>query len=194
MPLFTSTSLKERSLHKSFSEENKILNESKKTHNSFDIFLSHSFLDKQDVEGLYLTLTKSGYSVYVDWIIDPHLSRQNVTKSTAETIRERMNASKSLLFAISTNAGFSKWMPWELGYVDGKTGRCAILPVSQDRIAPTHFTRSEYLLLYPYLKPARVDFFEDLYITESANNYVTLDKWLSRGETPSYKTINIDML
>lgn len=52
-------------------------------HISFDIFLSHSYLDKEDVEGLYIELTRMGFKVYVDWIIDPNLVRTNVTKTTA---------------------------------------------------------------------------------------------------------------
>jgi TIR domain len=194
MPLFTSTSLKERSLQKSFSERQVLLNESSKKHYSFDIFLSHSFLDKEEVEGLYLLLTGMGYTVYVDWIIDPHLDRKNVTKSTAELIRSRMKSSKSLLLAISTNAVMSKWMPWELGFVDGNTNRCAILPVSQSSIQPKTFNRSEYLLLYPYIKKATIDYSEKIYITESSNNYVVLDNWLKRNQNPIYNFKNIDDL
>lgn len=194
MALFTSASLKERSSQKSFSERQILLNESSKTHYSFDIFLSHSFLDKEEVEGLYLVLTGMGYSVYVDWIVDPQLNRNNVTKSTAELIRNRMKSSKSLLLAISTNAAMSKWMPWELGFVDGKTNRCAILPVSQDSIHPKTFNRSEYLLLYPYIKKATIDYYEKVYITESSNNYILLDDWLKRNQNPVYNFKNIDEL
>lgn len=194
MSLFTSTFLRERSLQKSFTETQALLSESKKTHYSFDIFLSHSFLDKESVEGLYLALTAKGFSVYVDWIVDPQLNRSNVTKVTAELVRTRMKSSKSLLFAISTAANFSKWMPWELGFVDGKTNRCAILPVSQENIAPNTFTRSEYLLLYPYLKRAKVDFSENFYITESSYSYVGIDSWLRQNENPSIKNVNIDQL
>lgn len=65
-------------------------------HTSFNIFLSHSFLDKDEVEGLYLELTHMGYKVYVDWIIDPYLNRNNVTKATANHIRNRLKSSKTL--------------------------------------------------------------------------------------------------
>lgn len=97
----------------------------------FDIFLSHSFLDKTDVQGLYQELTDFGFTVYVDWIVDPHLDRTNVTKASANLIQGRLKSSKTLLLAISTNAAMSKWMPWELGYVDGHTNKCAIIPVSK---------------------------------------------------------------
>lgn len=194
MPLFTSASLKERSMQKSFSEKQILLKESKKPHDTFDIFLSHSFLDKEEVEGLYLLLTGMGYSVYVDWIVDPNLNRSNVTKATAELIRTRMKSSKSLLLAVSTNAAMSKWMPWELGFVDGKTNRCAIVPVSKDVIPPKAFARSEYLLLYPYIKKATIDYSEKVYITESSNNYVPLESWLTRNQNPFYNSKNIDEL
>lgn len=76
---------------------------------NFDIFLSHSFLDKEVVKGLYNTLTEQGFSVYVDWIVDSDLNRSFVTKESAEKIRKRMDQSRSLLYAISTNAEMSKW-------------------------------------------------------------------------------------
>ncbi len=194
MALFTSASLKKRSAQKTFSETRNFLNESAKTHHSFDIFLSHSFLDKEEVEGLYLELRDLGYTVYVDWIIDPHLDRKNVTKNTAELIRSRMKSCKTLLMAVSANAIMSKWMPWELGFVDGKTNRCAILPVGQDGTAPKTFTRYEYLLLYPYIKKATINFFEKIYITESSNSYVLFDDWIKKNETPIYNYKNIDLL
>lgn len=115
---------------------------------NFDIFLSHSFLDKEVVEGLYNTLTEQRFSVYVDWIVDPDLNRSFVTKESAEKIRKRMDQSRSLLYAISTNAEMSKWMPWELGYIDGHSRhKCAILPVA--KTSASKFERMEYLKLYP---------------------------------------------
>jgi len=77
---------------------------------SFDIFLSHSYLDKEIVKGLYRELTTMSFTVYVDWIIDPELDKGNVTKETATKIRNRLNMSKTLLLAISENAAVSKWM------------------------------------------------------------------------------------
>jgi TIR domain len=194
MALFNSASLKNRSAQKTFSERQLLLAESSKTHYSFDIFLSHSYLDKDEIEGLYLELTALGYSVYVDWIIDSNIDRTNVTKQTAELIRKRMQSSKSLLLAVSTNAALSKWMPWELGFVDAKTSKCAILPVSQTSTAVRTFTRAEYLLLYPYLKKASIDYSEKIYVTESANTYVSIDDWLKRSITPNYNSKNIDEL
>lgn len=191
MALYTSNYLKNLARDNSLILENRIFSERKKTHTSFDIFLSHSFLDKDEVKGLYQELTNLGFSVYVDWIIDPDLDRSKVTKQTAELIRSRMKMSKTLLLAVSANAALSKWMPWELGYVDGNTAKCAILPVSLDNITQTDYTRVEYLLLYPYVKRAQLNYTTSSYITESGNNYVSMKDWINKGESPSYKSTNI---
>jgi len=161
----------------------------------FDIFLSHSFLDKDEVYGMYIELTNKGYKVYVDWIVDSHLDRNNVTKISAELIRNRLKYSKSLLLAISPSATMSKWIPWELGYVDGNTNRCAILPVTRDFYGERTFNRSEYLLLYPYIKKASLYGEPDkVYTVESSNSYVEFDSWVEYDRKPEYKSKNIDIL
>lgn len=153
MGLYTSEYLKSVASQKQFIFEQKVFSVKNATiDTSFDIFLSHSFLDKEDVQGLYQELTDFGFSVYVDWIVDPHLDRNNVTKATAILVRQRLKASKTLLLAISTNAAMSKWMPWELGYIDGHTNKCAIIPVSKERNPPKSFKGTEYLSLYPFIK------------------------------------------
>lgn len=97
----------------------------------FDIFLSYNIADKAVVEGIYYYLSKLGYKVYLDSIIDPDLNRNFVTRQTAEKIRKRLKNSRSLIFAASKGASLSKWMTWELGVVDGNTSKCMLLPVAQ---------------------------------------------------------------
>jgi hypothetical protein len=115
----------------------------------FDIFLSHSLSDQKLILGIWLSLEDMGYEVYVDWIHDRQLSRDNVTKETAEVLRHRMRSSKSLFFATTANSNTSKWMPWELGYKDGQNKRAAILPVSQS--STNTYSGQEYLGIYPYV-------------------------------------------
>ncbi len=194
MALYTSLYLKQLSANKSYTVRERILNESKKQHTGFDIFLSHSFLDKDEVEGIYIELTNQGFTVYVDWIIDPQLDRINVTKESAELVRSRMKISASLLLAMSANASMSKWIPWELGFIDGHTNQCAIFPVSKEQAAPSTFKRSEYLLLYPYIKKAAVDYSPEIFVTESSNYYTLFEKWVRRNAKPSYNYKNIDLL
>ncbi|WP_313253795.1 toll/interleukin-1 receptor domain-containing protein [Empedobacter sp.] len=158
----------------------------------FDIFLSHSFLDKDEVQGLYQELTDFGFKVYVDWIVDPHLDRTNVTKSSAKLVQSRLKASRTLLLAISTNATMSKWMPWELGYVDGNTNKCAIIPVSKERDPVKAFKGTEYLLLYPFIKKAPTNKGKDkLWVIENEHSYVVFDSWIKNGRISHNRDVNI---
>lgn len=152
---------------------------------SFDIFLSHSFLDRDEVFGLYYELTERGFSIYVDWIVDPQLDRNNVTKQSAELIRKRMQSSKTLLLAISHNASVSKWMPWELGFVDGNTGFCAIAPISKDNQHRDGYSGVEYLSLYPYLDRATDKGGKDeVWINRPDGAYVNLRSWVINKTQP----------
>jgi hypothetical protein len=197
MALYTSSYLKNLYSTRSsiISERQRLFTESVKEAKTYDIFLSHSFLDKEEVFGIYIELTNQGYEVYVDWIVDPQLDRNNVTKESAELVRKRMRSSKSLLLAMSTNAQMSKWMPWELGFIDGYTKRCALFPVSKEVSTVKSFKRTEYLLLYPYIKRAAINSFsEELFITESAYQYVNLKDWSTRGSNPVYNSKDIELL
>lgn len=195
MPLYTSSYLKQLSRNKSYPISQKLFSESKKTHTGFDIFLCHSFLDREEIEGIYIELTNQGFSVYVDWIIDPQLDRNNVTKATAELIRDRLKMSKSLLLAMSVHADLSRWIPWELGFVDGHTNLCTLFPVSKDPNPPNTFQRAEYLQLYPYIKRANINNYStEIFITESSHTYVTFDNWIRQRNKPFYNLQNIDFL
>jgi hypothetical protein len=192
MAIYTSSYLKNLSQRKTVLFSRQIINESKKTHTSFDIFLSHSFLDKDEVEGLYIELSIQGYSVYVDWIIDPELDRNNVTKKSATLIRSRLKSSKTLLLAVSVNATVSKWMPWELGYVDGNTNKCAIIPISKSDYAPNSYVGVEYLSLYPFIKKVQTrGSGEKLFVIEETLKYIIFDDWLQLGDEPKAQTVSI---
>ena len=89
-----------------------------KVEKEYDIFLSHSFQDAETVYALYKYLKSFGWSVYVDWIEDSHLDRQNVTKSTSNLLKLQMARSRTLIYASSKASKDSKWMPWELGFFE----------------------------------------------------------------------------
>lgn len=135
-------------------EATKILNEQKyKIEKEYDIFLSHSFQDAETIYLLYAYLKSLGWSVYVDWIEDSQLDRQNVTKATAELLRIQMKRSKTLIYASSNASKDSKWMPWELGFFDGyKPKKIAILPITSDSNKYENYIGVEYLSLYPYIE------------------------------------------
>ncbi len=192
MPFYNINELRSISETKLFSETQKIINESKQN-TTFDIFLSHCFLDKEVVKGLFLDLTSQGFKVYVDWIVDPNLDRSNVTKESAELIRNRMKSSRSLLLAISANASASKWMPWELGYVDGNTNKCAIIPVYDSSYNnPSSYTGFEYLKLYPYIKKNRtVAGKVKIWVVENSTKYVLFYDFLNNNKKPFLRETQI---
>lgn len=144
----------------------------------FDVFLSHSVKDAEIVLGVKLILEDAGRSVYVDWLEDPEMDRSRVTPETAEKIRSRMRASKSLIYLHSDNSPLSKWMPWELGFSDGLHGAVAIFPVTRSQ--ENDFRGQEYLGVYPWIDNTYTHINSvDLRIHNSAYNYKDWRSWVS---------------
>lgn len=148
---------------------------------SHDIFLSHAFDDKELILGVALTLEDLGYTVYLDWRDDPSLDRKNVNPTTALKLRERMRNSKCLFYATTESTSTSRWMPWELGFKDGQSGRCAILPVQSS--LPDNFKGQEYLGIYPFVTQQKSTVgAEKLWVRWSSSSYVIFDDWLTGSE------------
>ncbi len=174
------------------SRETKIQSENRtlyKASNNYDIFLSHSYYDKELIYSLVELFNNAGYCVYVDWMIDTELDRSMVNAQTASQLRFRMCECKGLAYISTTNISDSKWCPWELGYVDGKkNGRCAILPiVKSDKDC---FKGQEYLGLYPYIDYAssknsnKYDFWVN--DPNDDQKYVCLRDWLNGKDLHSH--------
>jgi hypothetical protein len=187
MALFTESTIRTRAqiekqrptnLYKS---NNQILNESVASFDQFknyDIFLSHSSKDSELILGVKATLEDMNYSIYVDWVDDPQLNRSNVNQSTADLLRDRMNASKSLFYVTTDNAELSKWMPWECGYFDGIKEKVAILPIKKYSY-DNEYVGQEYLGLYPYcLKEDNMAGHSRLWIFKSKEYYLAYQSWL----------------
>ena len=84
---------------------------------SFDVFLSHSSLDKEELLKLKFILNCSNFNVYVDWVNDRDALKRELTNvDTAKVIIERLKSSKSLMYIHTESSLSSKWTPWELGY------------------------------------------------------------------------------
>ena len=146
----------------------------------FDIFLSHSSIDKIAVGGLARHLEKTYHlSTYVDWINDPQLDRSNVTKETAEIIKMRMSNSRCLFYVTSLNAPKSKWMPWELGIMDALVGKVAICPLSEEYSNSDSYNGQEYLGLYPYVSEKKyISYNPILWIHNDLSKPITFHKWI----------------
>lgn len=180
--LITEGRLRERAttLQKSVKKSaSRILTEQASAHDAtFDVFLSHSKADEDLVLGAKDLLEDNGFSVYVDWVDDPHLDRSKVSAETASILRARMAQCRMLVYAHSPNSGLSTWMPWELGYFDGTTGKIAILPiVAKDE---REYKGNEYLGLYPYLDYVAPEGSTEpiFWVNRSFFVYADLDQWL----------------
>ena len=152
---------------------------------TYDIFLSHRYIDKVAVEGLADKLRNEyGLKVYVDWIVDPNLDRDKVNKKTADLIRKRMKQCKCLWYVTSENASGSKWMPWEVGFMDGHKDRVAICPLVEG--SRQTFNGEEYLSLYPYISEdiAENESQKSLWVNESSFVYCRFNAWLRSGQKP----------
>lgn len=166
-----------------YTEQKKVLSENfsiRAEKQTYDLFLSHSYLDRSIVYALVDIFNKAHYTVYVDWMVDTALDRSQVNKATAETLRKQMNNCKGLAYVSTRNSSESKWCPWELGYSDGKKqGRCAILPIMQTD--GQSFKGQEYLTLYPYIDYIEGDGF---WVNDPDDNqkYTRLSQWLNGSE------------
>ncbi len=180
MSLITKNDLSKIILTKSIYESAKVVLEKQVNEFSYsktyDIFMSHSYLDAEVILRVKQLIEEIDFTVYVDWVEDKHLDRVNVNKNTAYIIKSRMGNCKSLFYVDSSNAPKSKWMPWELGYFDGLKNRVAILPiVEKDK---DRFNGQEYLGLYPYVDKTT----KTLWVNEGAGKYKNFRDWLNGEE------------
>jgi hypothetical protein len=184
MTLLTETEVRARAarmttLRKSAAHE--ILAETASTDARFDVFLSHSSNEPEEILlGIKGYLEDDGLSVYVDRYTDPQLSPEEVTQETAKTLRGRLRASQSLLYVYSRHSKLSRWMPWELGFMDGAGRRIAVAPVIQT--ARDTFDGEQYLGLYPYLDRTTLPGKSWLWINRGPLEFAAYVDWV-RGKT-----------
>lgn len=172
-------------ISKSFSSR-RLVSESKELDKHYDVFLSHSYLDATEIRALKAIIEEEGLSVYVDWIEDYELNRENVTKETAGVIRHRMKNCDSLFYAYSDNSTNSKWMPWELGFFDGYNGNVAVIPVKENPQSGDYYKGVEFVGIYPYITITKNQSgIPTGYINESSDIYVTFKEW--KHGTKPYK-------
>lgn len=141
---------------------------------TYDVFLSHAIRDRTLVLGVKSRLELEDLSVYIDWIDDADLDRTEVTEKNARRLRRRLRRCRSLIYLATNNASKSKWMPWELGYFNGRNkGLIGVLPVLDD--PDEAFEGQEFLGLYPVIKALNTRAGRmRLFVTESGTDPILL--------------------
>lgn len=153
----------------------------------YDLFISHSYMDKELVEVLYNKFEEAGYKVYIDWKEKTLQDRENVSAETARQLKLRMNNCTGLSYIATSNIVNSKWCPWELGYADGKKNKAAILPITKEKTY--EYKGIEYLGIYPYIDYAKRKNGEyDFWVNDGQvnNKYTSLREWLNGSELKQY--------
>lgn len=82
------------------------------------VFVSHSHKDADIIESAIQFLLSVGLLVYVDWL-DPTMP-QTTSGETAVKVKNRIVECEKFVVLLSENSKDSKWVPWELGFADGK--------------------------------------------------------------------------
>lgn len=99
-----------------------------------DVFISHNQQDQLRCEMLRQMIEMWGFSCYVDFT-DPANARAPNAEDLAMGIREKLRASRCLIYAYSAQSQHSKWMPWEIGFYDGRWGKHKIVLFDLDHLS-----------------------------------------------------------
>lgn len=107
-------------------------------HNRYDVFLSHSSYDTQQLLSLKLKLNAEGLVVYIDWVNDKvMMDRRNQNEDTWNVLKLRMDESGKMLFVMTDNSLRSAWTPKEIDYF--KSQGKEVLVYQPDEITETPF-------------------------------------------------------
>lgn len=91
---------------------------------TYDLFLSHSYQERDKVRSFVKKANAAGLSCYVDWTADREfLRRSMISDYTKEVLKFRMQHAKKLLYLSSNRSRASEWVAFELQYYHDVVGR-----------------------------------------------------------------------
>ena len=141
------------------------------TNKVFDVFLSHSSKDYDQVIKLKAMLNRQGLTVYVDWIEDRNaLKRELTSVDTAKAITERIKQSRAILYVLTSISNASVWTPWELGFAHALGKMICVISLEEGVKAP------EYLDLYE-----KIELMDNrLFAIQSDGSRIPFEEWLNK--------------
>lgn len=90
----------------------------------YDLFISHSYLDRDKVREIVKIANKVGINCYLDWTADDDFLKRNmVSEYTKEVLKHRMMQSDALLYISSDRSRSSDWVAFELEYYETQVKR-----------------------------------------------------------------------
>ena len=139
-------------------------------HKSFDVFLSHSSVDKKDILRLKTLLNTKNLSVYIDWIEDRDSLRRELTNAdTARVIIERIKHTKAVLYVQTESSVLSLWTSWELGYASALGKKICVLPLEYILNLPA------YLDIYD-----RASLLGDDLFVDDQDEVIPIELWINK--------------
>jgi hypothetical protein len=99
-----------------------------------DVFISHKVEDLERARSLQRRVQSWQFTCYIDGD-DTELHEVQSPRALADRIRDNLRTCRCLIFAFSTRSKRSRWMPWELGFFDGRWGSKQIGLFDLDQIA-----------------------------------------------------------
>ena len=140
----------------------------------YDVFISHSYKDKEDADRLGQLFEAKGYKPFIDWQKTDLQDRSQMDADRAKVLRQVLKNCRFLVFIATSNSEESVWCPWELGIVDASTnGKCFIMPPLDDYLDSDDYKENEYLEIY---KELSFDFLHGFLVDGIPLNNVLSDK------------------
>ena len=141
-----------------------------------DVFISHKNEDAGKARRLKRRIKDFGLTCWID-ADDEEMERLQEArpvdyKILTERVRGHLRTCRCLIFAFSANSRESRWMPWELGFFDGRWGPRLIglydldegvsknsTPQEQSKGNQSRIGIPEFLEIYTELTPATLESF-----------------------------------
>jgi len=115
-------------------------------------YLSYSPKDEEIARGLQVLFSENGWNVHIDW--DKTNNADIPDMRTASSIKDKIAALDWFIFLGTPNSTGSLWLPWELGFADGKKSQDKIIIVSTTDEAGRCYG-DEYTQLYRHINQTK---------------------------------------